>query len=49
MLAYGVSDRAKNLTIDDHLRRGYMAHPDSSENTFLNDLISAVDQRSYNG
>ena len=27
----------------------YVAHPDSSANRFLNDLIAAVDQRSYNG
>ena len=26
----------------------YVAHPDSSRNHFLNDLILAVDQRSYN-
>ena len=26
-----------------------MVHPDSSANHFLNDLISTVDQRSYNG
>ena len=41
------------VTIDDHLRRGggvgYVAHPDSSTNHFLNNLISAVDQKSYNG
>ena len=26
----------------------YVAHPDSSRNHFLNDLILAVDRRSYN-
>ena len=28
---------------------GYVVHPDSLANRFLNDLISAVDQRIYNG
>ena len=37
------------VTIDGHLRRGYVAHPNSSANHFLKDLISAVDQKSYNG
>ena len=27
---------------------GYVAHPNSSKNYFLNDLISAIDTRSYN-
>ena len=37
------------VTVDGQLRRGYVAHPDSLVNHFVNDLISAVDQRSYNG
>ena len=36
--------------VDLHLSEGgHMAHHDSSANHFLNDLIRAVDQRSYNG
>ena len=37
------------VTVDGHLRpggRGYVVHPDSMANCFLNDLISTVDQRS---
>ena len=36
------------VTVDGHLRRGYVMQSNSSVNHFLNDLISAVDQRSYN-
>ena len=33
------------VTVDDHLRwEGYVTHPDSSENNFINDLISVVNQ-----
>ena len=38
------------MTVDRYLRQGgYVAHPDLSVNHFLNDLISSVDQKSYNG
>ena len=36
------------VTVDDHLKAGYVAYPDLSANRFLEDLISVVDQRSYN-
>ena len=39
---------ASDSIVDCHLRRGYVGQSNSSANHFQNDLISAVDQRSYN-
>ena len=36
------------VTVDRHLKAGYVAQSDSPVNRFENDLMSLVDLRSYN-
>ena len=45
---FGAFDACLIVTIDRHLKGGYVAQSDSPVNHFKNDLISAIDLRSFN-